>query len=246
MISSLSDRLLYLRRYVLWPTSYQKVPYLFPVKFNFLWWLSLSRILVRMDPHWFGSRDPDPHLSLKLGSGSALKPMRSTVLFRTLWVRNTGFGPRVKHFFSSVYSDSAHYCCTVPQDKTPFYASVMWYPVTSWQLTVLFCFQSSYPLMTLFIKIFSMLHSLSYSFLCGKSLFYVRPGGPPPDEPTPRVTLSLPAMFRGSTLGTVFPAAEKSASVQLNSLRGTKRTDKNECGRTKLIPDFGTIFTEEP
>ncbi len=30
-------------------------------KFNCLWRQSLTRIRIRIDPHWFGSLDPDPH-----------------------------------------------------------------------------------------------------------------------------------------------------------------------------------------
>jgi hypothetical protein len=64
---------------IFWPIISFK--YIFHVKnsalcdFNLY---NLTRIQIRMDPHWFGSLDPDPHPHLykKVRFGSALKPMR--------------------------------------------------------------------------------------------------------------------------------------------------------------------------
>jgi hypothetical protein len=43
---------------VLGPNTCKK--YIFLVKIHFLCRKSLTRIRIRMDPHWFGSLDPDP------------------------------------------------------------------------------------------------------------------------------------------------------------------------------------------
>ncbi len=57
---------LYLRKYVLGSITYGAlhIQYIFHVKFNFLWRQSRNsiRTRIRMDPHWFGSLDPDPDL----------------------------------------------------------------------------------------------------------------------------------------------------------------------------------------
>ncbi len=45
-------------------------------KLNFLVLGSLTRIQIRMDPHWFGSLDPDPQREKKLNFGSGLYPSR--------------------------------------------------------------------------------------------------------------------------------------------------------------------------
>ncbi len=47
-------------------------------------WDCITRIRIQMDPHWFGSVDPDPALRLKAGSGSAWNQCGSKTLLQ-IW-----------------------------------------------------------------------------------------------------------------------------------------------------------------
>ncbi len=88
MISSLSKRLLYLRRYVLWPITCIK--YIFHVKIQLL-------VTAKSDqnPYWFDSLDPDPHWGKKLYTypqwGKKLYGSESDTAWKPMRIHNTGW-----------------------------------------------------------------------------------------------------------------------------------------------------------
>ncbi len=78
LVSCLSNRLWYLRRYVIWPITYYILKEYFHVKSELFRNLHLTRI--RPNPHWFGSMDPHPHWDKKLDPDPDLNQCGSTTL----------------------------------------------------------------------------------------------------------------------------------------------------------------------